>query len=271
MRSSKKDAEVGLSMTKQADKVVKAVRVSGSDAGRIVGKSLRDLRERAGLTQIQMAYRLNVGQAAVSKIEHRGDVQISSLQKYVEALGAELRIDAAFPPNIDPNSDQKKLGAGDNQLVLPIFRDERFDHLRDVVLSIKPQYTSKILEGEKTVELRRRFPAAPKGTIAYIYCTSPVRAIIGRAEITEIIKLPVDEIWREYHASASVDKSDFDSYFSGINEGFALKFANAEAFSRRLELPELRERFGFEPPQSFLYATPVLRKAIRDEYPNVSH
>jgi len=83
-------------MPKLNGNIVKAIRVKDSDLGRVVGQSLRALRELAGFTQGDLAKRLEVGQAAVSKIEHRGDVQISSLKKYVEALGATLRIDAAF-------------------------------------------------------------------------------------------------------------------------------------------------------------------------------
>lgn len=263
-------------MAKSGKKIVKALRVGDSDAGRVVGNSLKNLREIAGFTQAQIARRLKVGQASISKMEHRGDVQISTLQKYVEALGAELRIDAAFPasPNII-----SQLGPAfetdvpdENQLVFPIFGDDLFRTQRDVVLSIRPKYSEKIIHGKKTIELRRRFPiSAPRGTIAYIYSTSPVRAIVGRAQISGVTKLPLAEIWRKYSKLASVNKEEFDLYFDGLNEGFALKFSHARPFSRRLELPELRERFGFEPPQSFLYANPALRTALENEYSDVSH
>lgn len=263
-------------MGKLQDKVVRAVRLGHSDTGRIIGRSLKKLRELAGITQIEMAERLKVGQASISKIEQRGDVHIQSLQRYVEALGATLRIEAAFPATdqvaaqfnvaFDPDTPDE------NQLVFPIFGDDVFRRHRDVVLSIRPQYTSKIMEGKKTIELRRRFPlSAPKGTIAYIYSTSPIRALVGRAEISDVVKLPIEKIWQQYGKRASINRADFDSYFDGLSEGFALQFTNARPFARPLHLAELRDRFGFEPPQSFLYATPILRKALADEFPNVSH
>jgi predicted transcriptional regulator/DNA-binding XRE family transcriptional regulator len=255
--------------------IIEAVRVSG-DAGRVVGKSLKALRELAGLTQNEMAARLRVGQASISKIEQRGDVQISSLQRYVEALGAQLRIDAAFDassPYASGLLDAFDLEPADeNQLVFPIFGEEVFRPQRDVVLSIHPQYSSRILAGQKTIELRRRFPvSAPKGTLAYIYSTSPVRAMVGRAEIVDVIRRPLDQIWNDYSSDAFISKPDFDAYFSGLDEGVALKFANASPLPRPLDLAELRERFGFEPPQSYLYAKPVLRKALQDEYSNISN
>jgi predicted transcriptional regulator/DNA-binding XRE family transcriptional regulator len=256
-------------------KVFRAVRIGESDAGRLLGSSLKSLRQLAGLTQAEMARRLNIGQASISKIEHRGDVHILSLQRYVEALGASLRIEAAFPVdhkvagNFMPTFEQ---GADDNQLVFPIFGDDLFKPKRDVVLSIRPQYTDKIMSGLKTVELRRRFPvSAPRGTIAYIYSTSPVQALVGRATISSVVKLPLKEIWKRFGKKASIRRGDFDGYFTGLEEGFALLFENVRALERNLELPELRSRFGFEPPQSFVYATPVLRKALQDEFPNVSY
>ena len=262
-------------MPKPRGKIVEAVRVEDSDFGRVVGGSLKALREMAGLTQHELADRLRVGQAAVSKIEHRGDVQISSLQKYVHALGATLRIDAAFSAEASrkmtlASAFDPCLNDGD-QLVFPIFGGEFFRGRRDVVLSVRPNYSTKIVEGKKTVELRRRFPvSAPDGTIAYIYSTSPVQAMVGSAEIAGVFKLPVADIWKRFSKVAHVKQDTFKKYFSGLEDGFALQFRNARAFSRPLELTELRKRFGFEPPQSFLYATSTLRTALRDEYADVS-
>jgi predicted transcriptional regulator/plasmid maintenance system antidote protein VapI len=261
-------------MLKLSGKVVEAIRVKDSDLGRIVGQSLKNLRELAGLTQADLAKRLKVGQAAISKIENRGDVQISSLKRYVESLGAMLKIDAAFDAE---SLASIRLEAAfdfdlndDDQLILPIFGDEVFRPKRDVVLSVRPLYSDKIFEGKKTVELRRRFPvAAPRGTVAYIYSTSPVRAMVGSTEIENVVKLPVDEIWKKFSRTAQITKPDFDDYFVGLKEGFALKIANARPFSRPINLTELRDRFGFEPPQSFLYATSLLGAALRDEYPDI--
>lgn len=262
-------------MSKLEGKVIKAIRVRNTDLGRLVGQSLRRLRELAGLTQVDLAERLRVGQASVSKIEHRGDVQISSLQKYVQALGASLRIEAAFSPSstkhlrLDGVFDREL--QDENQLVFPIFGDDLFRPTKDVVLSVRPHYSEKIFKGIKTVELRRRFPvAAPKGITAYIYSTSPVRAMVGSTEIKDVVKLPVADIWKKFGKMAQIDRKDFDEYFSGLREGFALKISNARSFTRPIDLSELRERFGFEPPQSFLYATPILRTALKDEYANVS-
>lgn len=50
------------------------------------------LREGFGLTQVALAERAGIAQSHVSKIENEGDVQLSTLRRYVEALGAELEV-----------------------------------------------------------------------------------------------------------------------------------------------------------------------------------
>jgi len=53
---------------------------------------LRELRSLLGVTQEQLAERLGVQQAAVSRLERREDITLGSLRRYVNALGAELEI-----------------------------------------------------------------------------------------------------------------------------------------------------------------------------------
>jgi transcriptional regulator with XRE-family HTH domain len=53
---------------------------------------LAAIRRAAGLTQIQLAAKLGVGQAAVSKIEHQGDMLLSTLSAYLTALGVDAQI-----------------------------------------------------------------------------------------------------------------------------------------------------------------------------------
>lgn len=264
-------------MMPHGTEIIDAVRVGDGDAGRVVGQSLKALRLAAGFTQLEMAKRLGVGQAAISKIEQRGDVQISSLQRYVEALGASLRIDAAFPVHSEFGVwIQAELGGAttdDDQYVLPIFgdRDDTLSAKRDIIISIKPNYSSKIFDGIKTIELRRRFPlSVTPGATAYIYSTSPEMALLGAIKIENVERLEISVLWKKHGRSASIKKDDFDQYFSGLEEGFALKLSTPYRFKRPLTLLELKERFGFKAPQSFLYAKPDLQKALRNEHSNIS-
>ena len=53
----------------------------------LVEMQLSDLRKARTFTQVEMAKVMNVEQAAISKIEHRDDMYISTLSGYVKASG----------------------------------------------------------------------------------------------------------------------------------------------------------------------------------------
>mgnify|MGYP001075898535 CR=1 FL=1 len=50
-----------------------------------------------GLTQKDLARKLNVSQGAISQQERRGDMQLSTLCEVVRAMGGEVEIIARFP------------------------------------------------------------------------------------------------------------------------------------------------------------------------------
>ena len=58
-----------------------------------IGVILRQAREAAGLTQDEVAQRLQTKKSAISRIEnHADDVRLSTIRRYAEAVGANLQI-----------------------------------------------------------------------------------------------------------------------------------------------------------------------------------
>jgi transcriptional regulator with XRE-family HTH domain len=53
---------------------------------------LAAIRRAIGLTQSELAAKLGVGQAQISKIERQGDMLISTLASYLTALGVDAKI-----------------------------------------------------------------------------------------------------------------------------------------------------------------------------------
>jgi HTH-type transcriptional regulator / antitoxin HipB len=59
-----------------------------------VGVLLRQAREEAGLTQEELATRLDTKKSAISRIEnHAGDIRLSTLERYAKALGRQLSLE----------------------------------------------------------------------------------------------------------------------------------------------------------------------------------
>jgi len=63
--------------------------------------SLAELRRARALTQDQLANELHVGQAAIARLERRTDMYLSTLRRFVEAMGGELDLVARFPDQGD--------------------------------------------------------------------------------------------------------------------------------------------------------------------------
>jgi predicted transcriptional regulator len=137
---------------------------------------------------------------------------------------------------------------------------------RSVLVSIRPYYVSKILDGEKTVELRRRFPRAMiAGATALIYSSSPVSAVVGYARIKQVVRLPVSKIWKQHGADACVSKEEFKAYFAGVKFGFAIFFEDVHALKRCVKANDLQTQFGIVPPQSYRYVTDECLASLSDD------
>ncbi len=73
-----------------------------AEARRLAGEDLKEmplheLRAARHLTQQQLARTLDMTQAAVSQLEQRTDIYLSTLENFVEAMGGRLEMYAVFP------------------------------------------------------------------------------------------------------------------------------------------------------------------------------
>ena len=71
---------------------------------------LAELRRARSLTQQRMSELLEIDQGAISKLEHRTDMYLSTLRSYVEALGGQLRLTAVFPDSEVPLDRVEDIG-----------------------------------------------------------------------------------------------------------------------------------------------------------------
>jgi len=82
-----------LSPTERPDGLSPEQRVPAS----LAAMPLDALRDAKQLTQVQIAQLLKISQGAVSKVERRSDMFVSTLRNYVRAIGGDLEIRAVFP------------------------------------------------------------------------------------------------------------------------------------------------------------------------------
>jgi predicted transcriptional regulator len=137
---------------------------------------------------------------------------------------------------------------------------------RDIVISIRPDHARNIMDGRKTVELRRRFPASLGiGGLMLIYASSPEKALIGAARIEGVQRMSPARLWRRFRDQACVPEELFNSYFEGAAEGFGVMLGGVVRFNEPIPVSELKERFRFSPPQSYVYVQGLLTGLMDDE------
>ncbi|NOT64124.1 MAG: XRE family transcriptional regulator [Acidobacteria bacterium] len=58
---------------------------------------LQELRKSLNFTQEQVAEAMKLNQGVVSKMEHQSDIYVSTLRKFITAMGGQLKLVASFP------------------------------------------------------------------------------------------------------------------------------------------------------------------------------
>jgi len=137
-----------------------------------------------------------------------------------------------------------------------------------VLLSIKPRFAVRILSGDKTAEVRRRFPALEPDTVMYLYASTPVRAVVGTLRLEAVHADTPHSLWRRFGPRLDISEEYFTEYLDGRNEAAVVELGVREKWSRPVTLDKLRTVVRVEPPQSFRYLDSAqegeLRKAARE-------
>ncbi|NLB84684.1 MAG: ASCH domain-containing protein [Acholeplasmataceae bacterium] len=121
--------------------------------------------------------------------------------------------------------------------------------MKKILMSIKPQYVEKILEGTKKYEFRTK--AAKEDIDALIiYSTYPTKKVVAEVEILEVLKMTPSELWEETKEYSGISKLSFDNYFKNRNIAYAYKLGKVTEFL----IPKDLNQYGINyAPQSFVY------------------
>jgi len=122
-----------------------------------------------------------------------------------------------------------------------------------ILMSIHPEHAHKIIKGEKRVEIRRVFSNEWFNKIVVIYSTSPDKALLGEARISNIVKAHPEVIWAKFGDQIGCTKEEFDNYTNGLQKVFAIFFSEIYPYFAPvfvLQSPNLN--YGvLKPPQSY--------------------
>lgn len=143
--------------------------------------------------------------------------------------------------------------------------------MKDVLMSIKPQHVKNILDGAKTVELRRRAVSFSAGTKIWIYCTLPIGAIQLVATTAKIEINTPKYIWNKYANDMCIDGDEFFRYVYGAQFVSAISLTKIVKLKAPISLKMLRTQFSYlNPPQSYSYLNDLLLLETLNNTPGLS-
>ena len=121
--------------------------------------------------------------------------------------------------------------------------------MKALLLSIKPEYVEKILQGEKKFEYRKRL-AKEDVSYIYVYSTAPSMKVVASVHIEGHLSDSPTALWEKTKAAAGISRAKFRDYFRGCKNAYAYKLGKVEVF----ESPKNLSDFGVAvAPQSFVY------------------
>lgn len=117
------------------------------------------------------------------------------------------------------------------------------------LVSIKPEFVTSILSGEKKYEYRKIKFRQDVDSIL-IYSTSPVMKVVAEVKLIGIIEGSPEEVWQKTENGSGINKSFYDVYYNGKECAVALCLGKVNIFKKAKPLSSYNIK---TPPQSFLY------------------
>lgn len=123
-----------------------------------------------------------------------------------------------------------------------------------LLISVKPEFAEKIVNGEKSIELRKCSPKVSKNDMVIIYSTDPVMAVVGICKVEEIIKMNPTMMWNGHKEKLGIDKKRFMAYYEDSKNAIGIVLKAACRLDQQIQLRVIKKIFPkFSPPQTFRY------------------
>lgn len=118
-----------------------------------------------------------------------------------------------------------------------------------VVYSFESRWADAIRQGEVRVFFRKRRPTRVPARV-FFYIGAPVKSIIGFADVEGISNASLIEAVALRDLGA-ITESELKRYIGQDGQVSAIRVGFPTIFTEPLQLSDLKERFSFNPPQSF--------------------
>jgi len=118
-----------------------------------------------------------------------------------------------------------------------------------VVYSFEGRWKDAILHGEVRVFFRKRRPTRLPARV-FFYIGAPVKSVIGFADVEGISSVSLVEAIA-IRDQGAISESELKRYIGQDGQVNAIRIGIPTILTEPLQLSDLKERFSFNPPQSF--------------------
>lgn len=132
-----------------------------------------------------------------------------------------------------------------------------------VVYSFEGRWEEALRKGEVRVFFRKRSPTKLPSRV-FLYVGVPVKAIVGFAEVESISSTSLSEAVAIRKAGA-ITENELIRYIGQSGQVSAIRISAPTLFRKPLSLSDLKERFSFNPPQSFSIVDDDFEAALMGE------
>jgi predicted transcriptional regulator len=119
------------------------------------------------------------------------------------------------------------------------------------LLSIKPEFANKILDGSKVCEFRKT-KFSRKITHAVVYSTAPEKKVTGFFKVSHVWSAYPNLVWNECRDfGAGISRERFFEYYKGCSVAVVIEVHKVYRLRQPIALTELNGEL--KAPQSFRY------------------
>lgn len=121
--------------------------------------------------------------------------------------------------------------------------------METILLSIKPEFAGKILDGRKTFEFRKTAPRRGVDKVI-LYETAPTMMVVGEAAVESTLIGSPENVWKLCRWGGGIDERRYRAYFEGSERAVAFRLTDPKRYRKPVPI----EEYGLSRcPQSYAY------------------
>lgn len=127
---------------------------------------------------------------------------------------------------------------------------------KTILISVKPKFAQKILDGTKRVEYRRRIFKEDVGTLL-IYESTTTRRVVGEVPVIGVLCDSLSTVWNRTKDVGGITAKEYYDYFAHKSTAYAIVLGRPIRYEKARTLGD----FGLtHAPLSFCYVTKKVEK-----------